>query len=101
MYRQLSNADMNKKDYSRIESSDKFVLNEICFCRAGVFGIGFLLVLLTLVMVFYPRKEVGEVDIDQDEEVNILYNFRGSVLPQVPSKYELFTCFFATQTENY
>lgn len=36
--------------------------------QAGVFGIGFLLVLLTLVMVFYPRKEVGEVDIDQDEE---------------------------------
>ncbi|XP_057302576.1 transmembrane protein 218-like isoform X1 [Hydractinia symbiolongicarpus] len=38
--------------------------------QAGVFGIGFLLVLLTLVMVFYPRKEVGEVDIDQNEEVN-------------------------------
>ena len=43
--------------------------------RTGVFGIGILLVLITCVMVFYPRKDKDETDASQDDEVKQFFVF--------------------------
>lgn len=45
------------------------IKNYILFCRGGVFGIFGLLLIVTLIMVLYPRKEKGEIDTSDSNEV--------------------------------